>query len=133
MIDSKNKLTYSLIITGPPYGTQKALSAYHFANALLHKKHILKTIFFYQEGVLNGNKFIFMDSNELNLNEAWQQIAKKSGCKIQICGSASLRRGVISKEQSLLSNIYNLADNFTITGLISFAEAILNSDRTIQF
>lgn len=128
-------LTYCLVVTGPVYGTQSALSAYQFANALLEEGHTLKTLFFYGDGVLNANALTSPATDEFNLVEAWQQLAKKSGCEMHICVSAALRRGIVDSEQAQTLSLatQNLADGFLMSGLGSLAEAMITTDRTIQF
>ena len=49
-------MRYTLLVTGPAYGTQQASSALLFARALLAAGHQLQSVFFYREGVLNANE-----------------------------------------------------------------------------
>ncbi len=49
-------MRYTLLVTGPAYGTQHASSALLFARALLAQGHQLESVFFYREGVLNANQ-----------------------------------------------------------------------------
>lgn len=130
-----NPLTYCLLVTGPAYGTSQAASAYQFAKALLKAGHILKTLFFYQDGVLNGNVLTSPATDEFDLINAWRKLAQESGCEMHICVAAGLRRGIIDKEQaaSLSLPTHNLSDGFIMSGLGSLAEAMLTTDRTIQF
>ncbi|WP_272666009.1 sulfurtransferase complex subunit TusD [Providencia sp. PROV174] len=134
-MSNTNSLTYCLVVTGPAYGTQQAASAYQFAKALLEEGHILKTLFFYREGVFNANQLTSPATDEFNLVSAWQELAKQSGCEMHICVSAALRRGVVDQEQaqSLSLPTANLAEGFIMSGLGSLAEAMIITDRTIQF
>ncbi|MBP6121517.1 MULTISPECIES: sulfurtransferase complex subunit TusD [Providencia] len=134
-MNNSNPLTYCLLVTGPAYGTQQATSAYQFANALVEEGHCLKTLFFYSDGVLNANKLTSPATDEFNLVQAWQQLAKQSGCEMHICVSAALRRGVVDTEQAKLLSLStnNLCDGFIMSGLGSLAEAVMTTDRTIQF
>ncbi|EKT60389.1 sulfur transfer complex subunit TusD [Providencia rettgeri Dmel1] len=54
---------------------------------------------------------------------------------MHICVSAALRRGVVDQEQaqSLSLPTANLADGFIMSGLGSLAEAMITTDRTVQF
>ncbi|MBO0180902.1 DsrE family protein, partial [Vibrio parahaemolyticus] len=49
-----SKLTYTLVVNGPVYGSQSARSAYQFAKAVIEQGHQLVSVFFYQDGVTNG-------------------------------------------------------------------------------
>ena len=134
-MSNPNSLTYCLVVTGPAYGTQQAASAYQFANALLEEGHILKCIFFYQDGVLNGNTLTSPATDEFDLIKAWRKLAQESGCEMNICVAASLRRGITDEEQAQALSLpaYNLSEGFVMSGLGSLAEAMLTTDRTIQF
>ncbi|AMA64876.1 Sulfurtransferase TusD [Candidatus Arsenophonus lipoptenae] len=133
--DSKKSLTYCLLVTGPAYGTQQAINAWKFANTLVMEGHILKTIFFYQEGVYNGNKFISPASDEFNLLIGWKTLAQKIGCKLNICVTGALRRGIINDIEVKNKNLTfaNLDKDFVLSGLVSLTNEMLICDRTIQF
>ena len=51
-------MNYVLAVKSPVYGKQGAFLAYQFAQALLKKGHAISQIFFFQDGVSNGNGFI---------------------------------------------------------------------------
>lgn len=128
-------LHYTLVVTGPAYGTQQASSAYQFALALLNKGHILDSVFFYREGILNANQFTLPADDEFDLVKAWQKLAESHHVALNVCVAAALRRGVIDKQEAGQNgfNCYNLQQGFTLSGLGSLAEAMLTSDRVIQF
>ena len=134
-MNNTEQLTYCLLVTGPAYGTQQAASAYQFANALLEEGHQLKRLFFYSDGVLNANMLTSPATDEFHLVQGWQALAKRSGCEMHICVSAALRRGIVDTEQAgtLSLPMSNLCDGFIMSGLGSLAEAIMTTDRTIQF
>ncbi|MFQ1012032.1 sulfurtransferase complex subunit TusD [Gilliamella apicola] len=120
-----DSLSYTLVIMGPAYGAQSAYCAYQFARTLLSKtSHTIKNIFFYADGVYNGNKFTDPASDEFNLVSAWQALAKEYCLTLTICVAAAQRRGVIET---------NLADCFQLTGLGELSASITETDRTIQF
>ena len=132
-------LRYSLLVTGAPYGTQQASAAYQFAQALLARGHQLDSIFFYREGVLNGNQLTSPASDEFDLVRAWQQLAEEHGVALNVCVAAALRRGIIdadeaaNREDEPHERQPNLQPGFALTGLGSLAEAALTCDRLIQF
>lgn len=128
-------LRYSILVTGAPYGTQQASAAYQFALALVARGHKLESVFFYREGVLNGNQLTSPASDEFDLVRAWQQFALVNQVELNVCVAAALRRGVADEDEA--SNrgdiSANLQPGFSLTGLGSLAEALLGSDRLIQF
>lgn len=127
-------MRYTLVVTGPAYGTQQASSALLFARALLTAGHQLESIFFYREGVLNGNQLTAPAGDEFDMVRAWQAL-QQQGVALNICVAAALRRGVADKQEaaSLGLGSANLQPGFTLAGLGALAEAMLTSDRVVQF
>ncbi|QHM73552.1 sulfurtransferase complex subunit TusD [Mixta intestinalis] len=127
-------MRYTLLVTGPAYGTQQASSALLFAQALLAAGHQLHSVFFYREGVLNGNQLTAPASDEFDLVRAWQSL-QQQGVTLNICVAAALRRGVTDEQEaaSLGLPAANLQPGFVLAGLGALAEAALTSDRVVQF
>ncbi|OCG27917.1 tRNA 2-thiouridine(34) synthase TusD [Gilliamella sp. wkB108] len=110
---------------GPAYGTQSAYCALQFAQTLLiDSQHTIKNIFFYADGVYNGNRFTDPANDEFDLVSAWQKLAEQHSLKLTVCVAAAQRRGV---------NHNNLANYFELTGLGELSESIATTDRVIQF
>lgn len=128
-------LRYTLLVTGPPYGTQQASTAYLFAKACVAAGHDLAQVFFYQAGALNANGFTAPASDEFDLVAAWQQLARQQGIRLLVCSAAALRRGVLDQPQASERGLAqgNLAPGFTLAGLTDLTIAVLNSDRCLQF
>ncbi|WP_237363825.1 sulfurtransferase complex subunit TusD [Vibrio marisflavi] len=128
-------LSYTLLVNGSAYGSQSARSAYLFAKALIEKGHTLSSIFFYQDGVLNGSAMTVPANDEFDLVAAWQNLSLQHNVKLHTCVAAALRRGVISQAEAKQHNleIHNLATGFELVGLGSLAEALLTQDRVVQF
>ncbi|QKJ85353.1 sulfurtransferase complex subunit TusD [Paramixta manurensis] len=126
---------YTLLVTGPAYGTQQASSALLFARALLAAGHTLSSVFFYREGVLNANQLTAPASDEFDLVRAWKALHDESGVALNICVAAALRRGVTDAQEAtnLALPASNLQPGFHLTGLGALAEAALNCDRLVQF
>ncbi|PHM38921.1 sulfurtransferase [Xenorhabdus mauleonii] len=130
-----SSLSYCLLVTGPAYGTQQASSAYQFAQALIASGHTLRSVFFYREGVQNGNQLVSPANDEFDLTKAWQTLAAEHSFNLYICVAAALRRGVADEQQAreLALPAANLAQGFELGGLGSLAEAMMLSDRVVQF
>ncbi|OOF41523.1 sulfurtransferase TusD [Rodentibacter mrazii] len=124
-------MDYVLAVKSPVYGIQGAYLAYQFAEALIEKGHSIKQIFFFQEGVSNGNSFVYPASDEVNLQRYWQVFADKYDVPLYLCVAASQRRGVVNEMTAENRKSHNLAEGFMITGLGEFMAAILNVDRVI--
>lgn len=128
-------MRYTLLVTGPAYGTQQATSAWLFARALLAAGHQLDSVFFYREGVLNANQLTAPASDEFDLVRAWQTLHQEQGVVLNICVAAALRRGVSDPRESARLQLAgsNLQPGFTLSGLGALAEAALRCERLVQF
>ncbi len=87
-------MRYTLLVTGPAYGTQHASSALLFARALLAQGHQLESVFFYREGVLNANQLSAPASDEVGHGARLAAVARRQwrGARISVwqprCGAA---------------------------------------------
>lgn len=129
-------MIYTLIIKGPPYGTENSISALFFVKALIsRKKHVLKNVFFYCDGVLNANKFISPQKNEFDIRKKWRIFSLRNKIRLNVCFSAALRRGIIGIKETCNQKISegNLDSCFKISSLEVLSRDIKCSDRVIQF
>ncbi|UIL52853.1 MULTISPECIES: sulfurtransferase complex subunit TusD [Pantoea] len=128
-------MRYTLLVTGPAYGTQQATSALLFAHALLAEGHQLESVFFYREGVLNANQLTAPASDEYDVVRAWQALHQQQGVALNICVAAALRRGVTDEQEAARLQLpaSNLQPGFTLSGLGALAEAALGCERLVQF
>lgn len=128
-------MRFTLLVTGPAYGTQQASSAYQFAQALLAEGHQLESVFFYREGVLNASALTSPASDEFDLTRAWQKLRQEHNVALNICVAAALRRGIADTQEAnnLGLPAANLAEGFQLSGLGALAEAALSSERMVQF
>lgn len=117
-------MNYVLAVKSPAYGGQGAYLAYQFAEALLASGHQIRQIFFFQDGVSNGNGFTNPASDEVNLTERWAAFAQTHAIPLHLCISAAARRGVVEQ---------NLATPFVLAGLGEFSKAVLEADRVMTF
>ncbi|WP_318385681.1 sulfurtransferase complex subunit TusD [Enterobacter sp.] len=128
-------MRFTILVTGPAYGTQQASSALQFARALLNAGHELISVFFYREGVYNANQFTAPASDEFDVVRAWQQLHTDHGVALEICVAAALRRGVTDETEAQQLGLAgaNLQPGFTLSGLGALAQAALTCDRMVQF
>jgi len=128
-------MNYTLIVTGPAYGTENSSTALSFSHALIHRGHTLKNVFFYFNGVLNASVMSSPADDEFHLVKAWQELNFRFKIKLSICISAAYRRGIIGDAQALKLGINkgNLARGFSLTGLSELSELFQTCDRIIQF
>ena len=102
-------MNYVLAVKSPVYGKQGAFLAYQFAQALLEKGHAISQIFFFQDGVSNGNGLVYPANDEFNLTQAWQAFSTQHRIPLHLC----------------------VAEGFEITGLGEFMAMALKADRVV--
>lgn len=124
-------MNYVLAVKSPVYGKQGAYLAYQFAEALIQKGHHIAQVFFFQEGVSNGNAFVYPANDEVDLQKSWQDFSLKYQVPLHLCVAASQRRGVVDEKTAKNAEQYNLADGFIIAGLGEFIAATLKAERVI--
>ena len=123
-------MDYVLVVKQPVYGSQGAFLAYQLAQELVHKHHI-RQIFFYQDGVSNGNALVYPANDEFNLVKAWQGFSRQFNVPLHLCVAAAQRRGVVDCESAADKSAVSLADVFQLAGLGEFSQALLQADRVI--
>jgi len=103
-----------------------ALTALDTAQALLAHPHFqLYRLFFYRDAVHLANRQAWSaDGDRANAAQQWQQWLEDNPVDAVVCVGAAQRRGVVPD---------TLADGFTLAGLGQWADALINSDRVIQF
>lgn len=132
---SVTKIKFSIVVSGAPYGSQSASSAYQFCAAAAQAGHEIAGVFFYQEGVLNANQLVSPATDEVNLPDLWAQLAQQYAFPLEVCVSAALRRGVVNEQEAkqLALAQFNLKTPFVLSGLGQLAELSAKCDRLVQF
>ena len=124
-------MRYVIAVKSPIYGKQGAFLAYQFADALIKKGHEISQIFFFQDGVSNGNALVYPANDEVNLQKHWQMFSITHNVPLHLCVAASQRRGFVDNLTTSTTDHYNLAEGFTIAGLGEFMATSLKADRVI--
>lgn len=117
-------MKFGILVNEGPFTHQASDSAYHFTKTAIAKGHQVLRVFFYYDGVYNGNRLSEPQSDDRNLVKLWSELAKQHNIDLVVCIAASLRRGL--KEQIL-------ADGFRISGLGQLIEVGIAADRLVMF
>ncbi|XAJ74208.1 sulfurtransferase complex subunit TusD [Buchnera aphidicola (Shivaphis celti)] len=114
---------------------QNSKTAFLFSKNLLKKNHMIKNIFFYSDGVFNGNSLVNTNHDEINLVHQWYKLSTNFKIKLNVCSSSAQERGIISREISQQFGILNgnMHHGFNLSSLGQLMKAILQSDRVLQF
>ena len=117
-------MKFGIIVNEGPFTHQASDSAYRFAVAAVEKGHRVIRVFFYYDGVNNGNKLSSPQADDRNLVKLWGELAAEHKVDLVVCVTAALRRGI--KEEIL-------ADGFRISSLGQLIEMSLAADRSLVF
>ena len=82
----------NLMVTGPLYSAQSSYSALQFCWAAIAQDCTISQVFFYQDGVGQGNGFSQTLSDEFDAVAGWRDFADQTGTQLIVCVSAMERR-----------------------------------------
>lgn len=109
-------MRYSLLINAGP-NTRASQSALHCARAILSRGHSLFRVFFYRDGVAHA-------TGKDRLSHDWQSLILEQHIDAVVCVGAMQRRDIETTQ---------ILDGFDVSGLGQLAEAMIESDRVLQF
>lgn len=121
------------VISGP--SSQSSRSALAFCRACLDKGHQIKRVFFSGDGVYAGTQLAVLPQDEQDIYREWQALAQQNDVELVVCISASLRRGIINKDEAdrYEKPAHTLPSNFVLSGLGQLIEASIEADRMLTF
>lgn len=117
-------MKFGILINEGPFTHQASDSAYRFTVAALAKGHEIYRVFFYNDGVYNGNKLSEPQTDDRNLVSLWSKLGEEHKIDLVVCVAAALRRGI---KDEVLEN------EFRISGLGQLVEAGIQADRLVVF
>lgn len=128
-------MQYTIQINQSPNDSCASYTAYRLIIALIERRHTIKQIFFYQEGIFCAFKYATPPDDELQMTAKWQSLAAKHNIDLLVCVSSAQRRGLLTYDEAGRRGKAecDLADGFAISGLGQLVEATVLSDRFIQF
>ncbi|VAX76843.1 sulfurtransferase complex subunit TusD [Buchnera aphidicola] len=128
-------MKYLIFVTGPPYGSQNAISALLFVKSVFLMNHSVKKIFFYSSGVYNASSMLSPPESEWNILLEWGKLKKKYDLQLCVCPSSSYRRGIVSDKIAIQFGYFKgcFSSYFQWMSLSELAYSINNYDRIIQF
>lgn len=128
-------MIFSLAVHTSPYTYQGSETALRFASALLDEGHELYRVFFYHDGVYNGNALVVPPDNAPDIPKRWATLAQSHDIDLVVCIAAALKRGILDEGESkrYAKSAADLQDGFNISGLGQLIDAVVVSDRFITF
>ena len=128
-------MKFGILVNEGPYTHQASDSAYHFAEAALRNGHEIVRIFFYHDGVNNGNRLSVPPQDDRNITERWSALGEQHGLDMILCVAAAQRRGLLDEDEAKRAGKEgsNMAPGFAISGLGQLIDAGIQADRLIVF
>jgi tRNA 2-thiouridine synthesizing protein D len=126
---------FSLLVLSSPLGSGSADSAWQFANAAVQAGHQVHRVFFYHEGVYQGNQLAVPPQDETNAVQRWVDLAQVGSIELVLCVSSALKRGVLDQREADRHERggTSMHPAFTIAGLGELVDASIQSDRLLTF
>lgn len=115
-----------MVVTSPAHSNLTA-TAIDLVNTIIMSEHELVGVFFYQDGVLNANKYTSIPSDEFQSCAQWVALNKTHGVNLHLCITAAEKRGLSDDKDQ-----FNIDEHFTISGLGELVELTNLCDRVIQ-
>ncbi|MFI3256191.1 MAG: DsrE family protein [Psittacicella sp.] len=110
----------SFFITSAPFSFEAEKAFDKVLKAIL--KNDICYIFFYGDGVMQGNSKIEYSTDDFNILKSWEEIALKYKINLYFCSTSVANRGV-----TLSKNIH-----FITSGVSEFLIESINSERVEQ-
>ena len=128
-------MKYTIAIHSAPYSGNGGHTGLAFARALLAAGHEIARVFFYHEGVYHALTSAVAPQGEADSTAAWRAFHAETGTELAVCIANGIKRGVLSVEESerYERTAATLAPGFELVGLGQLIDAIVSSDRYIEF
>lgn len=128
-------MKFSIVVYAAPYSTQASESALRFTRCLLESGHEIYRLFFYSDGVHNGNRLALAGQDEINIPRRWHELISRYELDAVVCVTSAIKRGIVDRKEAQRHDLDadSIQSGFEIGGLGQFIDAALNSDRVVSF
>ena len=116
-------MKFGILVKESPYNFQAFDSAYNFVKAAIEMGHEIIGIFFYDDAVYAGNKYLEPPQGDRNI-KSYMDDLKSKGVRLVVCVAAGKRRGLTQN---------TVSESAEISGLGQLLELSIESDRLITF
>ncbi|MFT4862295.1 MAG: tRNA 2-thiouridine synthesizing protein D [Pseudohongiellaceae bacterium] len=128
-------MIFTIVVHSAPYSTQAPASAFRFAKAALLGGHSIYRLFFFGDGVHNGNRLTVTAQDDVNWQKQWDQLIGEHKLDAVVCVSSAIKRGILNEGESVRHELdaVSLTEQAQIAGLGQLVDAVLQSDKVINF
>lgn len=122
---------FIIFITNSHSQSRQVTNALLFAKDALESGHRIKHVFFYAESVNVANSLLMANPEHFNIHNEWVTLADKNGLTLNVCVTASLKRGVLGTQEANYAELpANLKSPFQQVGMAEYF-SILKQDEAI--
>ena len=128
-------MKFSIVVHSAPYSNEGAHTAIRFCKKLLDEGHEIYRLFFFRDGVHNLTRLAVTGQDEENLQAAWECLIQENNLDAVACVTSALKRGIIDQQEAdrYEKQAHSLSSTASIAGLGQLVDAVLNSDRVLNF
>ena len=128
-------MKFTVVVHAAPQAGQSAATALRFCQELLQQGHALCRVFFFRDGVLNGNRLSVFPQDETDLCAQWENFLSEHDIEAVACVTSALRRGMLDEQEAQRHDkpAAVLSSAFRIGGLGELVDACSQSDRVVNF
>ncbi len=135
MQNTKHTITaFTIIVHGDPLHSKSHASAQKFIKAACASSQSISQVFFYGDATTICGT---VDSSPISLRrlqQQWLALSKQYKFSLQSCITTAINRGIVDTQESEETNKkVNLTEGFELEGLGVLAEALLSSNKLIEF
>ena len=92
-------------------------------------------MFFFSDGVHNASSLAITPQDEPSIQMQWDKLIKQYDLDAVACVSSAIKRGIINAQEANRYDLESVSinDSSEIAGLGQLVDAVLLSDRTVNF
>ncbi|MEQ8408414.1 MAG: sulfurtransferase complex subunit TusD [Gammaproteobacteria bacterium] len=128
-------MKFCIVVYAAPYSSEAASTALRFTKSLLESGHDITRVFFFSDGVHNASSLAITPQDEPSIQMQWDKLIKQYDLDAVACVSSAIKRGIINAQEANRYDLESVSinDSSEIAGLGQLVDAVLLSDRTVNF
>lgn len=128
-------MNYTIAVLGSPYSSTAHVHALKFCTAAIDAGNKITRVFFYHDGVYVALNSRVPPQDEIDITKAWSDLNQSHNVELDVCIANALKRGIINPSEAERYEVTasTLAPGFELVGLGQLIDAMINSDRYIEF
>lgn len=122
---------FIIFVTRSPFDSLNGLTALSFCEAAVSLGHEISQVFFYQQGVQQGNMHIQPVAGEINMLSQWVRFSEQTKTPLNVCVTAASKRGLVNAEDAgSIESAVNVHPAFHAVGMAEYFGALAASKNS---